>query len=81
MGLQREGLRPAVLPLERASQGEKIERKQPAQNRRLRPPKKQAQKTPRGRVLNVPGGRKGTYVVWAYFALRGALQGPLRKCP
>jgi hypothetical protein len=79
--LQCEAMRPAELPLERATQGEKIERQQPSQNRRLRPPKKQAQKTPRRRVLNVPGGRKGTYVVWAYFAFREALQGPLRKCP
>jgi hypothetical protein len=79
--LQREALWPAELLLEGASQGEKIELKQPAQNRRLRPLQKQAQKTPRGRVLNVPGGRKGTYVLWAYFAFRGALQGPLRKRP
>lgn len=74
-------MRPAELPLESVFHEEKIERQQPSQNRRLRPPKKQAQKRPCGRVLNVPGGRKGTYVVWAYFAFREALQGPLRKCP
>jgi hypothetical protein len=81
LGLQREALRPAELPLERAFQGEKIERKQTAQNRRLRPPKKQVQKTPRRRVLNVPGGSKGHLCCLGLLRLSGSPTGIPEEVP